>query len=240
MNKTIRIYLTNLGKYNEGKIKGQWVELPIDEDDFEEVLNNIGINEEYEEYFIADYETDIEGLDIGEYSNIEQLNELIEKFGDLDECEIEQLNALLESGDITFDLIFKNDISDLLYNHTFIELSNTFLSDDKNLGYSYIEEVYGGDLSCIANISYHFDMEAFARDLSFDKDMIIENLDNGSKKYYENMTDVEFAEDYIEQLGNIEELGQETLERYFDYESFGRDLSCEGVYIASNNIVVIS
>ena len=36
--------------------------------------------------------------------------------------------------------------------------------------------------------------------------------------------DTQVAEDYIDSLGSIEELGKETLNNYFDYEAFGRDI----------------
>lgn len=221
----LKIYLTNLGKYNEGEIIGEWVDLPIYEEDLVKVLNSIGVDEEHEEYFITDYEidVDIEGLDIEEYSNIGQLNELAEKFEGLEEYGIEQLKALLESGRIDLDDILEGDICSLLSNYTFVQLDDSSSLDDENLGYSYIEEVYCGDLSCIENISYYFD-----------KDMIIEDLDEENKECYENMTDIEFVENYIE------DLGQETLERYFDYESYGRDLRCDVIYIASNRLAIIA
>lgn len=47
----MRIFLTNLGKYNEG----EWVDLPVS-------------HEEYEEYFITDYECDL--YEVGEYENL--------------------------------------------------------------------------------------------------------------------------------------------------------------------------
>ncbi len=54
----LKIYLTNLGKYVEGYLIGEWVTLPVDDDELEEVKKRIGINNE--EYFITDYESDIE------------------------------------------------------------------------------------------------------------------------------------------------------------------------------------
>ncbi|MDP4468691.1 antirestriction protein ArdA [Staphylococcus hyicus] len=54
--KKSRIYVTNLGKYNEGEPIGQWLDLPASKKDFEKVLNNIGIGKIYEEYFISDWE----------------------------------------------------------------------------------------------------------------------------------------------------------------------------------------
>lgn len=54
----MNIYLTNLGKYNEGELIGEWVELPVSQEELQKVFERIGINEEYEEYFITDYECD--------------------------------------------------------------------------------------------------------------------------------------------------------------------------------------
>ena len=74
----LRIYLTNLGKYNEGQLVGEWVELPVTEEELEKVLERIGISEEpdengnyYEEYFITDYESDF-NYKVGEYDSIEE------------------------------------------------------------------------------------------------------------------------------------------------------------------------
>ncbi|HBF7477424.1 TPA: antirestriction protein ArdA [Clostridioides difficile] len=236
----LNIYITNLGKYNEGELIGEWVKLPVNEEELQEVLDRIGINEEYEEYFITDYETDIKGLEISEYSNIEQLNELAKELEELEEYEVEQLKALLERGYIDFYDMLEGDICRLSDNYTFIQLDDRSSLDDENLGRSYIEEICYGDLSCIENIDYYFDIEAFSRDLRFDKDIIIEDLDEESREYYENMTDIEFAEDYIEQLGSIEELGQETLEKYFNYELYGTDLRYENICIASNYLAIVS
>ncbi len=49
----MRVYIANLGKYNEGELVGAWFEPPID---FDEVKERIGLNDQYEEYAIHDYE----------------------------------------------------------------------------------------------------------------------------------------------------------------------------------------
>lgn len=58
MKKNVsRIYITNLGKYNEGELLGQWLDLPATKKEFEQALLNIGIDgDRYEEYFITDWE----------------------------------------------------------------------------------------------------------------------------------------------------------------------------------------
>lgn len=48
----MKVYVANLGKYNEGELVGAWFTLPIDPDDMAE---RIGLNNTYEEYAIHDY-----------------------------------------------------------------------------------------------------------------------------------------------------------------------------------------
>lgn len=67
----IRIALTNLERYNNGELIFEWVDLPVD--DFEGVIQQIG---NPEEYFISDYECDIPHMEIHEYENLENLNNL--------------------------------------------------------------------------------------------------------------------------------------------------------------------
>mgnify|MGYP000939133042 CR=1 FL=1 len=60
----MRVYIANLGKYNEGELVGAWFTPPVD---FDEVKERIGLNDEYEEYAIHDYELPFE---IDEYTPI--------------------------------------------------------------------------------------------------------------------------------------------------------------------------
>ena len=74
-------FITNLGKYNEGELVGEWVAFPTDRESLQEVFKRIGIGSEnelgtvYEEIFISDYDCRIGNLYnvLGEY---ESLNEL--------------------------------------------------------------------------------------------------------------------------------------------------------------------
>ena len=38
----MKIFLTNLGKYNEGELIGEWVELPVSQEELQEVFKHIG------------------------------------------------------------------------------------------------------------------------------------------------------------------------------------------------------
>ena len=53
---TFEAFVTNLGKYNEGELVGEWVEFPITNEEMQEVFKRIGIGGRYEEWFITDYE----------------------------------------------------------------------------------------------------------------------------------------------------------------------------------------
>lgn len=89
----LKIYVTNLKEYNNGKIIGEWVSLPCE--GLEEVLGKIS-NNGNDELFISDYETDLSSLKIGEYEDILQLNEIAEEIKGMYDDEIIALQAYLE------------------------------------------------------------------------------------------------------------------------------------------------
>ena len=141
-------YITNLGKYNEGELVGKWISLPISEEELEQVLQEIGINEEYEEYFFTDYDCEV-SLNLSEYESIEHLNELAEKL------ESDVIKAVAELYGI--EEAMETDEDDWIvyfYIHT-----------DYDLGYYIIEESGRYDTSELGNLSNYIDYEAFGRDV---------------------------------------------------------------------------
>lgn len=219
----IKIFLTNLGKYNEGILVGKWVSLPCE--DLAAELETIGVkdNTEYEEYFITDWETPIDGISISEYSSIEYLNEVAELLEDNKE-NIPLLECLMDEFGYSFkDAINKIDDASYMY------LDENIYDEYENLAYSYIDSI--GNLECaIGNkISEYFDYAAFGRDLQLDGlEIILEGMTEEDKEIYYNMCSKDLAEWYIyDCLGSIDILEQKTLETYFDYESFGRDLAMD-------------
>lgn len=89
----LKIFISNLKEYNNGKIIGEWVSLP--HEGLEEILDKISNNGK-DELFISDYETDINGLKISEYEDILQLNEIAEEIEEMREDELIALQAYLE------------------------------------------------------------------------------------------------------------------------------------------------
>lgn len=152
----LRAFITNLGKYNEGELVGEWVDFPIDEDEEQELMERIGIDgEEYEEYFVTDYEGCVDWHEyFGEYPSIEWLNETAEKLEDWDDervfcaaCEWEGVEYVLTTNE--FDWVLLPDVN-----------------SDEELGYYYANEVM-----CIFNkdnewMDMYFDYERYGYDMA--------------------------------------------------------------------------
>ena len=78
---TIKIYLSNLARYIEGRENGKWIQLPMELDKLQSIFNEmIGKNQEW---IILDYDAP---FDISEYENVFALNEFMETVND---CDIE-------------------------------------------------------------------------------------------------------------------------------------------------------
>lgn len=155
----LRIYLTNLGKYNEGMLVGEWVDLPVSEEELEKVFKRIGNNDEYEEYFITDYESDIDGVKVGEYENIDDLNELAEALEDLDSEEENVLSVMLEDG-CTFE-----EALEKIKDRDYMVYYNCDSMED--VAYQVVEE--SGLLDGVPEkVARYFNYEAYGRDLEIE------------------------------------------------------------------------
>ena len=97
-------FITNLGKYNEGALVGEWVKFPTTAEELKKVFERIGIGakddfgQTYEEWFITDYDCYVDGLYdlLGEYANLDELNYLASKLDDMSQDEYERFQAAME------------------------------------------------------------------------------------------------------------------------------------------------
>lgn len=154
------VYLTNLGAYNEGELRGKWVDPACC--DWEEELKAIGIGEsrgegmgEYEEYFITDYEDAPDGL--GENEPLDRLSEIAEYCDGSD-------------GDVFMALCEQESIDEAMEriengNYSIYWLGNSMMDDDEKLGYALVEE---GLIDIPENLRNYFDYEAYGRDFRYD------------------------------------------------------------------------
>ena len=185
-------YITNLGKYAEGSIVGEWVQFPITAEELEKVYARIGINSEYEEIFITEYKTGIHNLELGEYESLDELNYLACRLKELDEYEKEKFAAVIESGinlrenglEAYINLTYNLDIYDVISD----------INDNYDLGVYYAKNLY--DLRDIGELIKYIDYEALGRDTSINEGGCFANgkyvLDTQGKydKYYDRESKV--------------------------------------------------
>lgn len=147
----LSVYVANLEEYVNGKLVGDWISLPIKENDWKNFLKTIG---NPEEITIHDFEDNLElkGLKIGEYMSIEELNELCERIEGIDLCEVDTFNALYEAlGDFEEALeCFEVDNYVFYSNMTMEEVAREHIEDCYDIP-SYLEN--------------YIDYKAFARDM---------------------------------------------------------------------------
>ena len=156
----LRVFLTNLGKYNEGELVGEWLDLPATEEELQAAFQRVGIDGvEYEEYFFSDWETDIEGLHLEEYMNLEELNEWAAKYEDLDDWEKEVVQAImeLEGYDLEEAIEVREQYSLYPDIHT-----------NEDLGYYWLFEE--GIYDIPDNLAPYIDCERFGRDIALTAD----------------------------------------------------------------------
>ena len=156
--KEMSVYVVNLGKYNEGELIGDWFVPPID---WEDVKNRIGLNNEYEEYAIHDWQLP---FDINEYTSIEEINYLYDMVEELLSTDI---------GEVIYDIqnTFFSSLKELYENKdNIIYYSECYSMED--VAYYLINELSVlGEIPVV--IQNYIDYEAYGRDLEFSSNFVI-------------------------------------------------------------------
>ena len=192
-------FITNLGKYNEGELVGEWVKFPTTAEEMKEVFKRIGIGQRddfgqpYEEWFITDYDCYVDGLydKLGEYESLDELNYLASKLDEMSDSEYAQFQAGMEMGDHCGSL---QEIINLTENLDCYEVY-PHIADYDDLGRYYIEELEVMQIP--EHLQNYIDYEAYGRDVAMDE--------NGSftDQGYVRDTGDRFCEYYDGERGSI-------------------------------------
>ena len=159
----LNIFVNTWGNYNEnGADGGQWITLPMEEEELQEVLENIAalMEDNDPEWFINDYEwtIDTELGDVHEMDSIIEWNERCQEADDLEEYEAEEIAAAMEAYGYTFAEAYERQ-----QRGCFVFYAGRDLQE-------VAEEI--ADECYLYNapefLARYFDYDAFARDLSFD------------------------------------------------------------------------
>nr|DAP26921.1 MAG TPA: antirestriction protein [Caudoviricetes sp.] len=167
------VYVTNLGKYNEGMLVGEWVHLPTTAKEMKEVFERIGIGQKddfgcpYEEWFITDYDCYVTGLCrwLGKYENLDELNYLAARLDEMSNYDLELFEAVIEIGDCGDSVKDLINLMDNLDNYMVF----SGVTNDYDLGYYYIEESGCYDTDKLGTLGRYIDYEAFGRDVRYEE-----------------------------------------------------------------------
>lgn len=162
----LRIFISNLGKYVEGELIGEWVELPCTDGELDAVKERIGISDEpdengryYEECLITDYETDIQGIEVSEYADLDTLNELAESMEYFDNDELIAFQAFLQDGSNLDDALESVQNGDYRIYDNCGTMEAVAIEIVEECGYlNNVPE----------HVARYFDYEAFGRDLDIE------------------------------------------------------------------------
>jgi antirestriction protein len=160
----LNIYVNTWGNYNEnGADLGEWITLPMDEDELQERLDSIAetMNDSDPEWFVNDYEwtTDIQPFEVNELDNYFELNERLQELEALDEWEQKEIEAAMEAFGYTFEEALEKQQQGYF----------TFYPDQElyDVAYELVNECYFTK-DTPELFERYFNYEAFARDLGFD------------------------------------------------------------------------
>lgn len=222
------IYMNTWKNYNEygadltmyGDIEG-WMTV--------EDARNFAEEHEEDEPFINDTDVDLP-FEVNEYSNVMDALDNIEEYLNLDEDDRDIIDCIMEvqTGDI-------NEALDTFRQNDYIILSN--VSNEYDLGYEYVQ-----DLDFPTNIMTYFDKDKYKEDIT--EDVLDSYLEDQGLEDVEDEDDFEQYVDSIvnDTLTNIEndpDSYRDTIEKYFDYEYFGSDLTMSGWSICEDKNTAI-
>lgn len=154
----MKVYIANLGKYNEGELVGAWFTPPIN---IEDVKEKIGLNNEYEEYAIHDYELP---FTIGEFTSIEEINHICELVEELEGSPI--YDSLDEIKSTWF-----SSIEDLVEHRDDIQYYSGCDSMEDVAYYVIDESGLMGEIS--TQLQSYFDYQAYGRDLEISGNFLV-------------------------------------------------------------------
>ena len=160
-------YLSNLGKYTEGRPAGEWVTFPTTAAHLKEVFDRIGIDfRSYEEWHFTEFQSAVPGLTehLSEYSHPDELNYLAKLLEMQFDDDREKFVAAMEHGDHTGSL---QELINLAQNLDCYWLYPS-VHNEEEYGHYLIDEL--DELELPDEAKKYFMYEEYGRDASINDD----------------------------------------------------------------------
>lgn len=155
-----RIYVANLAKYNEGKLVGQWIDVPTDKDELLEAIQAVAPDDD--EWAVHDSEGLPKSLQ-GEHPDLDDLV----KFAEL--CEEHDHEIVMAAIDNFHDL---DEAEDQLDN-----LAGVYPSKEE-FAEEFLQET--GELANLSkHLRHYFDYAGYVRDLELNGDIWTADVSDG-------------------------------------------------------------
>jgi len=171
----IRIYITDLAAYNQAKLIGKWITLPMESSHLKSEIDELlkagtkkckDENSPHEEYFITDYDktSHLAWIEVGEYTDPFTLNSKLEELESLENDILEKIDILVRE--------FSLDSNNIDY---LVEETDNLIEYEedsiKEIAENYIEEVL--DLDSLPNIiRNNINYESIARDMKIERSFV--------------------------------------------------------------------
>ena len=227
------IYVADLAEYNNGRLVGKHLKLS-DYSSGAEVMEAIQeildeqtakdkFGEVHEEYAIHDFE----GFPRSFYH---------ESMGEKDFDKLYQIAEVANDRGIPIDVLMEavadfgadNDIERVAEAY-YSSVPSSMGNESRDFAYEYIDLI-GSITDAVSNPDLYFDYESFGSDARMDYS------DEDLEEYgYDDLDDTELGERLVDEMGGIEQLGDKTIEMYFDYDRFGRDLEQDFISVKGDD-----
>lgn len=157
----LNIYINTWGNYNNnGADFGEWITLPMDEDELEEKLDEVAeaMGDNDPEWFVNDYEWTIgvTPFEVNEMDNYFKLNERLEELGTITEYEQAVLLSILDVYTSDFD-----EAVEILQSGNYIFYQGAELSD---VAYEQVQDYFTSEIPQI--FINHFNYDSYERELT--------------------------------------------------------------------------
>jgi antirestriction protein len=229
-----KIYVADLAEYNDGRLVGKWFDLS----DYSNASELVGaIQEMLDEQTAKD-----KSGEVHEEWAVHDFEGFPRSFGSeyMGEKDFEKLYKIAEIADdrgIPSDVLMEavadfgadedqiEEIADGYYG----SVSTNFGNEFKDFAYEYIDSI-GSITDAVSNPDFYFDYESFGSDARMDY------TDEELEEYgYDELDDTELGERLVDEMGGVDQLGQKTIEMYFDYDKFGRDLEHDFISVKGDD-----